>query len=109
MLHNQTLQKLHSFRLTGMAQGLEQQLPQPSTHDELSFEERLALLVDRETTHRDNNKVARLLKAAKLKLRTYPEEVDYRHPRGLNQNQFAEILSSHWIRQHHNVLITGPT
>lgn len=109
MLHNQTLQKLHSLRLTGMARGLEQQLAQPSTHDELSFEERLALLVDRETTHRDNNKVARLLKAAKLKLRAYPEEIDYRHPRGLNQSQFAGLLSSHWIQQHHNVLITGPT
>ena len=66
MLNNQTLQTLRSLKLTGMADGLEQQLSQPSTHEELGFEERLALLVDRESTQRNNNKVARLLKAAKL-------------------------------------------
>ncbi len=109
MLNNQTLQTLRSLKLTGMADGLEQQLSQPSTHDELGFEERLALLVDRESTHRNNNKVARLLKAAKLKLQAYPEDIDYQHPRGLIKSQFADLLSSQWIHKHHNVLITGPT
>ncbi len=109
MLNNQTLQTLRSLKLTGMADGLEQQLSQPSTHDELGFEERLALLVDRESTYRNNNKVARLLKAAKLKLQAYPEDIDYQHPRGLIKSQFADLLSSQWIHKHHNVLITGPT
>jgi DNA replication protein DnaC len=109
MFNHQTLQHLRSLKLTGMADGLEQQLAQPSTHDELGFEERLALLVDREAMHRQNNKVARLLKTAKLKLHAQPEDIDYRHPRGLKQSQFADLLSSHWIQQHHNVLITGPT
>tara|TARA_R110001583_G_C5610649_1_gene405302 strand:- start:78 stop:839 length:762 start_codon:yes stop_codon:yes gene_type:complete len=109
MFNNQTLQTLRSLKLAGMADGLEQQLAQPSTHEELGFEERLALLVDREATHRNNNKVARLLKAAKLKLQAHPEDIDYRHPRGLQRSQFADLLSSHWIHQHHNVLITGPT
>lgn len=109
MFHHQTLQALRSLKLTGMAEGLEQQLAQPSTHAELGFEERLALLVDRETTYRHNNKISRLLKAAKLKLQAYPEDIDYQHPRGLNRSQFADLLSSHWIHQHHNILITGPT
>ena len=109
MLNNQTLQTLRSLRLTGMADGLEQQLAQPATHEELGFEERMALLVDRETTYRNNNKVTRLLKAAKLKLQAHPENIDYSHPRGLNKSQFADLLSSQWIHQHHNVLITGPT
>lgn len=109
MLNNQTLQSLRQLKLTGMADGLEQQLAQPSTHSELSFEERLALMVDREQTHRDNNKVTRLLKAAKLKLQANPQDIDYSHPRGLQRSQFADLLSSHWIHQHHNVLITGPT
>lgn len=109
MLTNQTLQTLRSLKLTGMADGLEQQLAQPSTHEELGFEERLALLVDRETTHRHNNKNSRLLKVAKLKLNAYPEDIDYSHPRGLHKSQLADLLSSHWIHQHHNVLITGPT
>lgn len=109
MLNNQTLQTLRSLKLTGMADGLEQQQEQPSTHEELGFEERLALLVDRESTYRSNNKIVRLLKAARLKLQANPEDIDYRHPRGLQRSQFADLLSSHWIHQHHNVLITGST
>ena len=109
MLNNQTVQTLRSLKLTGMAEGLEQQQAQPSTHEELGFDERLALLVDREATYRNNNKVTRLLKAAKLKLQAYPEDINYRHPRGLQKSQFADLLSSHWIHQHHNVLLTGPT
>lgn len=108
-MHHQTLQALRRLKLTGMADGLEQQYTQPGTHDELSFDERLALLVDREGTQRDNSRVTRLLKAALLKLQANPEDIDYRHPRGLNQSQFAGLLSSHWIHQHHNVLLTGPT
>ena len=94
MFNNQTLQTLRSLKLTGMADGLEQQLTQPATHEELGFEERLALLVDRESTHRHNNKISRLLKAAKLKLQAHPEDINYQHPRGLNQSQFADLLSS---------------
>jgi len=109
MFNNQTLQTLRSLKLTGMAEGLEQQIAQPSTHDELGFEARLALLVDRENTHRHNNKITRLLKDARLKLQAYPEDIDYSHPRGLQKNQFADLLSSHWVHQHQNVLITGPT
>lgn len=109
MFTNQTLNTLRSLKLTGMAEGLEQQLAQPATHAELGFEERLALMVDRETTHRNNNKVTRLLKAARLKLQAHPEEIDYQHPRGLQRSQFADLLSSRWIHQHQNVLITGPT
>jgi DNA replication protein DnaC len=109
MQNQQTLQHLRSLKLTGMADALVQQQAQPATHEELSFEERLALLVDRELTHRSNNKVARLLKAAKLKLQANPEDIDYTHPRGLVKNQFASLLSNQWIQHHHNVLITGPT
>ncbi len=109
MLNNQTLETMRRLKLTGMAEGLEQQLAQPSTHDELGFSERLALLIDRESTYRHNNKITRLLKTARLKLQANPAEIDYSHPRGLMKSQFADLLSSHWILQHHNVLITGPT
>ena len=83
MLHHQTLQKLRAMKLIGMADALEQQLMQPATHDDLSFEERLAMLVDREETHRKNSKTTRLISAAKLKQRALPEDIDYAHPRGL--------------------------
>jgi DNA replication protein DnaC len=109
MLNNQTIEKLQRLRLPGMVEALTQQLSQPATHDELGFEERLALLVDREFIQRDNSRVQRLLKAAKLKLQAYPEDIDYTHPRGLKKSQFADLLSGRWIHQHNNVLITGPT
>lgn len=109
MQNQHTLQQLRSLKLIGMADAFEQQQNQPSTHDELSFDERLSLLVDRETTHRYNNKVTRLLKTAKLKCQANPEDVDYHHPRGLNKSQFAGLLNGNWLQPHHNVLITGPT
>ncbi len=109
MQNQQTLQQLRLLKLMGMADALEQQQNQPSTHDELSFEERLCLLVDRESTHRHNNKITRLLKMAKLKLQANPEDIDYSHPRGLNKSQFASLLNGDWLQQHHNILITGPT
>jgi DNA replication protein DnaC len=109
MLTNQTLQSLRTLKLTGMADALEQQQAQPGTHEELGFDERLALLVDRESTHRYNNKVDRLRKAARLKLQASPEDIDYSHPRGPQQSQFADLLSSRWKHQHHSVLITGLT
>jgi len=109
-MHNQhTLQQLRTLKLIGMADAFEQQQNQPSTHEELCFEERLSLLVDRETTHRHNNKIVRLLKAAKLKLQANPEDIDYTHPRGLNKSQFASLLNGDWLQQHHNILMTGPT
>lgn len=109
MQYQQTLQQLRSLKLPGMAAAFEQQQTQPATHAELSFEERLALLIDREMTQRSNNKVSRLLSAAKLKIQANPEEIDYAHPRGLKKDQFAGLLGTTWIQQHHNVLLTGPT
>lgn len=85
MLTQHTLQRLRRLKLDGMAAAFEQQLTQ-SAHAELSFEERFGLLVDRELTSRDNRRLARLLKAAKLKYNACVEDIDYRHPRGLQQS-----------------------
>ena len=109
MQHSQLIQQLRTLRVPGMVEALEQQLTQPGKHNDLSFEERLGLMIDRETTHRSNNKVDRLLKAAKLKLQAYPEDIDYTHPRGLDKSVFASLLSGQWIEQHQNILLTGPT
>ena len=54
MLNNETLNNLRTLKLIGMADALEQQLTQPATHEDLSFDERIALLVDREVTSRKN-------------------------------------------------------
>jgi hypothetical protein len=88
MQHVQLIQQLRSLRVPGMVEALEQQLEQLGAHQDLSFEQRLNLMrlnlmIDRELTYRSNNKIERLLKAAKLKLYAYPEDIDYQHPRGL--------------------------
>ena len=67
MLTQNTLDTLRQLKLTGMCDALEQQRAQPDTHD-LAFEERLALLIDREVLHRENRRLDRLLKAARLRV-----------------------------------------
>lgn len=108
MLIEQTLQTLKSLKLTGMVNALEEQLAQPQLAH-LSFEERLGLLVDRETTERANRRLSSLLRQARLRHQACMEDIDYRHPRGLERNQMASLASGDFIRRHQNVLITGPT
>ena len=108
MLKQHTREQLHALKLTGMLDALEQQQGQPATHD-LAFDERYALLVDREVLHRDNRRLARLLKAARLRVDACVEDIDYRHPRGLHKNRMAQLASLDWIRQSLNLCLTGPT
>jgi len=106
---NNTLQQLQTLRLTGMAEALSQQIDQPNTYEELGFRERLSLLVNSEATCRDNRKITRLLRQAKLRLNAQPADIDYRAQRGLHKDSIAQLLQLDWIRQHRNLLIEGPT
>lgn len=109
MLIHPTLEKLSALRLLGMRQALEEQLQLPEITT-LSFDERLGLLVDREWTWRDNRRFATRLKKATLRHRAAViEDIDYRHPRGLDKALMTQLATSQWLRNHHNVLITGPT
>ena len=108
MLINQTLEHLRNLKLTAMAQALEEQLEQPQTFD-LSFEERLSLLVMREITDRENRRLQRLLKTARLKQAACVEDIDYRHPRGLDKSLMATLAAGDWIRRGANVHLTGQT
>ena len=107
MLQQHTLDKLHTLRLTGMAVAFEQQLAQPAAQ-ELSFEERFALLLDQEILYRDNRRLARLLKAAKLRVGACVEDIDYRHPRGIDRSFMSTLASCQWVQRHQNLVITGP-
>lgn len=106
MLIQPTLEKLRSMRLTGMAAAFSEQL---STPLDLDFEARLALLVDREWFQRENRRLTRRLKDAKLKEPACVENIDFQHKRGLNQSKILELSQCNWIRNHLNLLITGPT
>lgn len=108
MLIEQTLQGLKKLRLNGMIHNLSQQIQQPEFQT-LSFEERIGLMVDHEITERDNKRVKGLLKKARLRQPACIEDIDYRHPRGLERKQIAPLITCDFIYHHHNVFITGPT
>jgi DNA replication protein DnaC len=108
MLRHPTLQTLKTMKLEGMAQALQEQL-EFGQAKELGFEERLGLLVDREATHRENKGFTRRLRNAKLKQNASLEDLDYSHPRKLDAGLVRSLASCDWVREHHNLIITGPT
>jgi DNA replication protein DnaC len=91
-----------------MADGVAEQRTQLD-YAELSFEERLGLLVDCELLARDNRRLLRLLKSAKLRLPAAIEELDYSRPRGLDRHVIRQLAESHWVHEHQVVCISGPT
>lgn len=108
MLYQQTVEKLNAMRLEGMAQALEEQRHQ-GDFSQLDFEERLALLVERQWLWKENRALATRLHAAQLKIAASVEDIDYRHPRGLKRAQIDQLHAGQWVQHHHNCLITGPT
>jgi len=108
MLKHPTLDKLHVLKLTGMAAALADQTATPEI-SELSFEERLGLLVDREMSERDNRRMSSRLRRAKLRHAALLEDLDYRNSRGLDKGLVQSLAGCQWVKEHLNVLITGPT
>src|SRR5215470_1781380 len=108
MLTHPTLDKLQTLKLSGMYHALVEQL-QMTDLAALSFEERFGLLVDRELTERDTRRLTTRLRQAKLRQIASLEDIDYRHPRGLDKAVMARLATCQWVREHHNVFITGPT
>ena len=108
MLQHPTLRKLYELNLAGMVCGLQEQMNNPAYGD-LSFEERLGLLVDREAIERQNRRMAAKLKRARLRQSAAVEDVDFRHPRGLDRSVLLSLASCQWLRSRQNCLITGPT
>jgi DNA replication protein DnaC len=108
MLIHPTLDKLRELKLTGMQKALIQQMDMPD-RDALSFDERFGMLVDCEYTQQENHRLKTRLKRARLRQAATVEDIDYRHPRGLDKSLMLSLTGGDWIRQHHNVIITGPT
>jgi len=108
MLNEETMEKLYSMRLKAMAEGLREQMENPGA-SALSFEERMAMLVDREWTFRQERGLRRRLKGARLKQEACIEDMDWRHPRGLDRPLLRALATCRWIRSHQNLIITGPT
>jgi len=108
MLTEQTLDKLYAMKLNGMADAFKDQLQQPDMN-ELCFEERFGLLVDRQWTFREDRRMKRLLSNAKLKINGCVEDIDFRTPRGMDKSVILSLANCDWIRSARNIIITGST
>ena len=108
MLYNQTVNQLQALRLEGMIQALEEQRRQPDIV-QLDFEDRLALLVERQCLWVENRGLATRLKNAQFKITASLEDLDYRSSRGLKRAQIEQLRASPWVKEHRNCLLSGPT
>lgn len=109
MLIEPTMDKLRALKLNALATAWEKQQGDPSMA-ELSFEERLALLVDVETLHRDNARLTKVLRDAKLRFsNACVEDVDYPAARGLDRAVVRQLATCRWVQDHRSVLVIGAT
>jgi len=108
MLHQETVEKLYAMKLNGMADAFKEQLLQPDLYD-LPFEERFTLLVDRQWTWKEERRMKRLLKNAKLKINGCIEDIDFKTPRGIDKSVILRLANGEWIKRTQNIIITGPT
>lgn len=108
MLLHPTLEKLTTLRFTGMAAALNEQMQMTSLGD-MGFEERLGLLLDREMAVRQTRRMNTRLRKAKLRQDGCIEDINFRHPRGLDKSLVLKLADCDWIKEHHNLIITGPT
>jgi DNA replication protein DnaC len=102
MLPQQTLAILHALKLFGMAHSLTDRMASPQ-HADLSHAEFVGLLVQDEQTYRDNQRLTRLLRTARLKHAATLEDIDYAHPRGLAKQVILELSTAQWITAPRNM------
>lgn len=108
MLRTPTLDKLRDLNLMGMARAFQEQTERPD-YQALTFEDRLGLMVDVEMEERENRRLFRYLKSARLRDNACVEDVNFHTPRGLQRAQILELAECRWIGAHQNVLVTGKT
>lgn len=104
----QTLTKMRSLKLAGMAQSYASQLDQPTRH-ELPFDDRLGMLIDSELTARENRRLKRLIKSAGLIEAAAIEDLDTRAVRGLDKALIAALSTCDWVRRQQNLILIGAT
>ena len=108
MLTQPLLDKLGQLGLSGFRTALEEQLHSPH-YAELSFEERLGLLLDIEVTRRNNDRFTRRIRAAQFPLQATMEDLDLSARRGLKRAEVLQLAHSEWVGRHLNLLVLGAT
>lgn len=108
MLNEPTHQKLMAMRLLGMAAAFQRYLEEGS-NNQLTFEERFGLMVEREYSERSERRLKQRLGRAKLREPACFEDINFRHPRGLDRSVVQRLATCQWVAKHENILLTGPT
>jgi DNA replication protein DnaC len=108
MLTSPTLDKLRDLNLMGMSRAYQAQMERPD-YQTLSFDDRLGLLVDEEMSDREQRRLNRYLKAARLRDQACVEDIDFHTPRGLGRMLILELAEARWVESHHNLLVIGAT
>ena len=108
MLTQATIDKMHAMKMASLAEAFERVIRSPELA-ELSFEERVGMMIDAEHDAREQRKLTRRLRWARLRHQASLEDVDWQSPRGLDRQVVLSLGRCGWIREHQNLLITGPT
>jgi DNA replication protein DnaC len=108
MLIEETLQKLLALKLPAMVQATREIIESNPSH-QLSFEDKLAIIVDREWTDRDSRRVARRIREAKISTRASLEGVECDASRGVDKSFVKHMTTCNWAKAKQNVLVTGAT
>jgi len=103
-----TLDQLKDLRLIGLLEAWQEQQAHPTFHN-LTFDERFALIVEREHLRRQQQRLFRRLQQAKLPISASLELVDFNVPRGLHKTQFLELAQGQWLQNHLSLILLGPT
>ncbi len=109
MLNEATVTKMETMKFFGMSKTYKELMGNSAKNSDLSNDEFIGLLIDAESTFREDLKLKRRLYNAKLKQNACMEDIDYRHQRGLHKKIMLELSNCKWIDNHQNILISGPT
>ena len=108
MIRQSTVDLLREMRLGGMAYELERQISDAESFRELSFEDRLALLVDAEWNRRQKNKYQRCLHNARLSIpNATVEGIEYYEDRKLSRKDFTLLSTCKYIEDEHHIIFKG--
>ena len=109
MLIEPTLDKLRTMRLDGMVASLVEQQKNTDT-TKLGFDERFGMLVDAEWMHRENRRLGRALREAKLKIgQACIEDIDCSARREIDKAVVRQLATCRWVQEHQSILVTGMT
>ncbi len=107
-MSEETIRQLTEMRLFEFANGFSEYL-ESADQEDLTFEERLSLMVDREWTDRQERRLKRRLKSGKLREEACVEDINYRHPRGLDKSVMKRLAACKWVKNAENIIFTGKT